>query len=83
MIANEKIVEMIKYILSKQGKMVDDIKMESTLRDINFRSLDFAELCLRIEEETGRELNFEGIQFRAIVTVGDVCEFIQKAIENK
>jgi acyl carrier protein len=80
MLNDEKIVEMIKYILLKQGKKVDNITLDSTLRDISFRSLDFAELCLRIEEEIGRELNFEGSELRAIVTVADVCKFIKNAI---
>jgi len=80
MLSDEKIVEKIKYILLKQGKNVDNITLDSTLRDISFRSLDFAELCLRIEEEIGRELNFEASQLRTMVTVDDVCEFIKNAI---
>jgi len=47
------------------------------LRDIGFRSLDFSELALRVEDEIGRELNFDAVGLRAILTVGDVLDLIE------
>lgn len=51
---------------------------ESTeLRSLGFRSLDFSELALRVEDETGTELNFDAPGLRSIATVGDVLDFLQ------
>lgn len=51
---------------------------ESTeLRSLGFRSLDFSELALRVEDETGTELNFDAPGLRRIATVGDVLDFLQ------
>jgi len=44
------------------------------LRDIGFRSLDFSELALRVEDEIDRELNFDAPGLRSVVTIGDVLE---------
>ena len=49
----------------------------ANLRDIGFRSLDFSELALRVEEEIGRELNFDAVGLRNITTVGDVLDLIE------
>lgn len=46
------------------------------LRSIGFRSLDFSELALRVEDETGTELNFDAPGLRSISTVGDVLDFL-------
>ena len=48
------------------------------LRDIGFRSLDFSELALRVEDEIGRELNFDAPGLRQIETVADVLEFLDQ-----
>jgi acyl carrier protein len=50
----------------------------ASLRDIGFRSLDFSELALRVEDEIGRELNFDAPGLRQIATVGDVLEFLDQ-----
>ena len=46
------------------------------LRDIGFRSLDFSELALRVEDEIDEELNFEAAGLRQIATVGDVLNLL-------
>jgi acyl carrier protein len=48
------------------------------LRDIGFRSLDFSELALRVEDEIDRELNFDAPGLRSVVTVGDVLDLIDQ-----
>lgn len=62
-------------VLAGQGKQLpaDD---ETPLRDIGFRSLDFSELALRVEDEVGRELNFDAPGLREITTVRDVLDFL-------
>jgi acyl carrier protein len=50
-----------------------------SLRDIGFRSLDFSELALRVEDELGFELNFDAPELRSIETVGDVVAFFTAA----
>jgi acyl carrier protein len=47
-----------------------------TLREIGFRSLDFSELALRVEDEIDRELNFDAPGLRSVVTVADVLNLI-------
>jgi acyl carrier protein len=42
--------------------------------------MDFSELCLRLEEQSGVELNFEALAIRSIETVSDVCAFLKEAL---
>jgi acyl carrier protein len=62
-------------VLAGQGKSLleDDA---ADLRDVGFRSLDFSELALRVEDEIGRELNFDAPGLRSIRTVADVLDFL-------
>ncbi|MBH45158.1 MAG: acyl carrier protein [Flavobacteriaceae bacterium] len=69
-------------ILERQGKFTDQVEIQASLQSIGFRSLDFSELCIRMEEDTGRELNFEAVQIRKIETVSDVCKFIDLALKE-
>ncbi|MFN2588985.1 MAG: phosphopantetheine-binding protein [Actinomycetota bacterium] len=65
-------------ILRRAGKApVDD--EGASLRELGFRSLDFSELALRVEDEVGHELNFDAPELRAITTVGDVLDFFAAA----
>lgn len=63
-------------ILEAQGKVLPDDDA-TDLREIGFRSLDFSELVLSIEDEVGRELNFDAPELRRIATVGDVVDFLE------
>ena len=49
---------------------------QQTLREIGFRSLDFSELLLRLEGETGKNLDMDAAPLRQIHTVGDLQGFI-------
>ena len=62
-------------VMTAQGRTLpaDDA---AQLREIGFRSLDFSELALRVEDETGEELNFDAPGLRRIATVGDVLDFL-------
>jgi len=73
---NEKIILLMEQIYETQTGKRKKIEINENLRDINFRSLDFAELCLRVEEEIGNELNFDAAQLRKIERVSDVCKFL-------
>ena len=64
-------------VMSTQGKQLPDDD-NASLRDIGFRSLDFSELALRVEDEIGDELNFDAPGLRQIATVGDVLEFLEQ-----
>jgi acyl carrier protein len=64
-------------VISVHGHTVPED--ESTdLRDIPFRSLDFSELALRVEDEIGRELNFDAPGLRSIRTVSDVLDLLEQ-----
>jgi acyl carrier protein len=69
---------LVDSVLVAQGKppVTDE---QQTTRELEFRSLDFSEVALRIEMDIGRELNFEAAQLRNIVTVGDVLDFFEAA----
>ena len=62
-------------VLAVQNKTLPDDDT-AKLADIGFRSLDFSELALRIEDETGDELNFEAAGLRSIETVADVLDLL-------
>ncbi|MGH3351041.1 MAG: phosphopantetheine-binding protein [Nocardioides sp.] len=62
-------------VLAVQSKTLPDDDT-AKLADIGFRSLDFSELALRIEDETGDELNFEAAGLRSIETVADVLDLL-------
>ncbi|HHX46611.1 MAG TPA: acyl carrier protein [Brevibacterium sp.] len=71
---------MMADVLERQGKSLptDD---SAELDSIGFRSLDFSELALRVEDEIDEELNFDAPGLRQIRTVGDVLDFIDELLE--
>lgn len=68
---------MMGEVLTAQGKSAD-LGDATALREIGFRSLDFSELALRVEDELGTELNFDAPGLRRIDTVGDVLDFLEQ-----
>jgi acyl carrier protein len=72
------ILKLIQAIVSRQGSPGPALEENSDLQHVGFRSLDFAELCLRVEREIGRELNLGAGIIRRIQTVGDVCDLLQE-----
>ncbi len=69
-----RVRELMNLCLIRQGKAAitsDD----QTLREVGFRSLDFSEVALRVEETLGRELDFDAALLRKVETVGDVVGF--------
>jgi acyl carrier protein len=78
-VTRARVLELMQRILDVRGKDPSQVREEAGLRDISFRSLDFSELCLRVEEEIGHELNFEAAALRRIESVADVCDFLESA----
>lgn len=66
---------MMAQVLATQGKTLPEDD-SADLRAIGFRSLDFSELALRVEDEVGDELNFDAAGLRQINTVGDVLDLL-------
>ena len=56
---------------------------EARLRDLQFRSLDFSELVLRLESRNGRELVIQADAVRRIETVQDVLDFFAAAFRDQ
>ncbi len=75
--SREEIRRLMSQVLELQGKELPDDD-SADLRVIGFRSLDFSELALRVEDEVGREFNFDAPELRRIETVGDVLDFIER-----
>ena len=76
-LTREQIRTMMGEVLDAHGKTLPAGDATS-LSEIGFRSLDFSELALRVEDELGSELNFDAPGLRAIETVGDVLEFLEQ-----
>jgi acyl carrier protein len=64
-------------VLVVQNKSLPD-EDSADLADVGFRSLDFSELALRVEDEVGSELNFDAAGLRQIRTVGDVLDLLEE-----
>lgn len=74
-VSRERVRALMGEVLSAQGKSLPDGDA-AALADVKFRSLDFSELVLRVEDEIGEELNFDAAGLRRITTVGDVLDLI-------
>jgi len=64
-------------VLTAQGRSMPTDE-GTDLRTIEFRSLDFSELALRVEDAVGHELNFDAPGLRQITTVGDMLDFLEQ-----
>jgi len=75
-----EVLSLMRSILERQSREPSGLDDPATpLNGIPFRSLDFSELCLRVEQRIGRELNFDASTLRNLRTVEDVCDFILQA----
>lgn len=74
-VSREQVRALMGEVLSAQGKTLPDDDA-AQLSEIGFRSLDFSELALRVEDEVDDELNFDAAGLRQINTVGDVLDLI-------
>lgn len=76
-LSRDQVRTMMGEVLAAQGKELpaDDA---ARLDTIGFRSLDFSELALQVEDELDAELNFDAPGLRSIETVGDVLDFIDE-----
>ncbi len=81
MLDADGILTELRAIYARRGVDVEP-KPEMRLADLGFRSLDFSELALRLEERLGRELNFGGAELRRLVTVGDVVDLLRASADQ-
>lgn len=73
-----EILSIMNSIMTKKGRPEITDESQNT-RDVSFRSLDFSETALRIENKIGRELTFDAASMRKIETVSDVLDFFEGA----
>jgi acyl carrier protein len=76
-LSRDAIRSMMAEVLQAQGKTMPTAD-SANLEEIGFRSLDFSELALRVEDEIGEELNFDAPELRQIATVSDVLDFLEQ-----
>lgn len=76
-LSRDQVKEMMADVLRRQDKTLPDNE-DAALDEVGFRSLDFSELALRVEDELDEELNFDAPGLRSIRTVGDVLDFIDE-----
>ena len=62
-----------KVIAERTDCAVQDVKLESTFKDLNIDSLDTVELLMNLEDE----LNIEIELTQKVETVGDLVKFIE------
>lgn len=74
-VTREQLRALMGEVLEAQGKSLPADE-SSDLQAIGFRSLDFSELALRVEDEIDEELNFDAAGLRQITTVGDVLDLL-------
>lgn len=80
-VSREQLRALMGEVLAAQGKTLPDGD-DAQLNDVGFRSLDFSELALRVEDEIGDELNFDAAGLRQINTVGDVLDLLTEIQEQ-
>ncbi|WP_040157634.1 acyl carrier protein [Nigerium massiliense] len=80
-LSREQVREMMADVMAKQGKTLPDDDA-TALDTFGFRSLDFSELALKVEDEIDEELNFDAPGLRSIETIGDVLDFIGQLVEQ-
>jgi acyl carrier protein len=76
-LSRDAIRTMMAEVLQAQGKTMP-VSDAANLEEIGFRSLDFSELALRVEDEIDDELNFDAPELRQIATVSDVLDFLEQ-----
>jgi len=76
-LSRDAIRTMMAEVLQAQGKTMP-ASDDANLEEIGFRSLDFSELALRVEDEIGDELNFDAPELRQIATISDVLDFLEQ-----
>jgi acyl carrier protein len=77
-IRRDEILSLINQVLQKNDR--PPVKDDAIgVRDAGFRSLDFSEVALRIEDLVDRELPFEAATMRRIATIKDVVDFFEQA----
>ncbi|MDB5508438.1 MAG: hypothetical protein JWL93_907 [Hyphomicrobiales bacterium] len=74
-----EILALINKVLAANGRS-ETRDEDVAIRDAGFRSLDFSEVALRIEDKLDRELHFEAGSMRRIATIKDVIDFFENAI---
>jgi acyl carrier protein len=75
-VTREDVRALMQDLAKKNGGTVTDDAQE--LRTIPFRSIDFSELALHVEESLGFEITFDAAKLREITTVGDVLNFFDE-----
>jgi len=74
-----QIVSIVNVVLVKRGKNPISEDLSLSLRTHGFRSMDFSEVALRVENATGNELIFDATVLRSIETFQDLVDFFAQA----
>lgn len=68
--------KLAKLLADHVGIDQEEIKMDTTFESLGIDSLDTVEMVMELEEDLGVELNLD----EKVETVGELVEFIEKAI---
>ncbi|MFV0430437.1 MAG: phosphopantetheine-binding protein [Arachnia sp.] len=76
-LGRDQVREMMADVMRKHDRELPP-NDDAALEEIGFRSLDFSELALKVEDEIDEELNFDAPGLRSIETIGDVLDLIEQ-----
>ena len=68
-----------KVVAERTDCAVEDVKMESTFKELGIDSLDTVELLMNLEDELGIEIELS----EKVETVGDLVNFVEENCMNK
>ena len=68
-----------KIISERTGCKVEDIKPESTFKDLGIDSLDTVELLMNLEDEIGQEIDLGD---EKVETVGELDKLLQEKVKK-
>jgi acyl carrier protein len=80
-LTTDEVLDELRAMYRRRGRD-DAIELDGDLAALGFRSLDFSELVLRLEDRLGRELNFSAAALRRVETVRDVVDFVRTSAES-
>jgi acyl carrier protein len=76
-----KQIEIELQMLCQRRGITSQFDADTRLSDLELGSLDVSELVIRLEERLGYELDLGAVVFRELDRVGDLVEYMCRAVE--
>jgi acyl carrier protein len=73
------VIQILRDMLKRREKP-DQFDEDTPLASLGLDSMDFSELAVRVEMQSGRTLVFSAAPIRAVQTVRDILDFMMSAL---